>query len=166
MLGREPWIGRRFDDPGAPDGAMLSYQFWQRRFGGDPDVTGKTLTMTGGGEALAIPIIGVMPPDFRSPQAEIDPPMLWAPLRIDPEMGRGGHWMAAIGRLKQGVTRARAQAEMNVIAASLERLHPQTNTGWRPRLHAIDDIVATAWRWLRRHFGEARRPGRRETGPR
>src|SRR5690606_5743698 len=67
LLGRSPLIGRTFDDPGAPDGALVSYQFWQRRLGGDPNVVGRTMSLTGGGAAAVIPILGVMPEDFTFP---------------------------------------------------------------------------------------------------
>ena len=67
LLGRTPVLGRRFDDPGAPPGAIISYQFWQRRLGGDPAVIGRTLAVSGAGSAEPIPIIGVMPQDFTFP---------------------------------------------------------------------------------------------------
>ena len=141
LLGARALHGRTFlpgeDRPGSPRLVLLSHQLWVRRFRSDPDIVGKTLTM----ERSPYTIVGVMPADFRSPQAESDPPQLWTPLRIEPEMGRGGHWMGALGRLAPGVTLARAQAEMSTLAAGLEKLHPETNTGWRPRLQDLKDSM-------------------------
>ena len=65
LLGRQPVVGQAFSGKDAPLGAMLSYQFWQRRFGGDPAVVGRTLDISGA--PAPVPILGVMPKDFTFP---------------------------------------------------------------------------------------------------
>ena len=51
LLGRSPLLGRKFDDAGAPDGAVISHEFWQRRFGADPNIIGKPMSLSGAGAA-------------------------------------------------------------------------------------------------------------------
>src|SRR5208283_4005345 len=76
LLGVNPILGRVFldeeDRPGGPGAVILSFGFWQRRFGGDPQVLGKTLTLNGASHT----VVGVMPPGFKLPQGEHE---LWAP---------------------------------------------------------------------------------------
>jgi predicted permease len=118
-----PLLGRTFtpDDglSGSPDPVVLSHALWQRRFGGDPSILGRTLGDTG-----AV-VIGVMPPDFRFPvYAEC-----WTPLARDSgEMrNRANRYFGLVGLLREGQTRAGAQAELETIAARLEAEHPKTN---------------------------------------
>lgn len=148
LLGRSPILGRTFGDDGAPDGAVLTYHFWQRRMGGDPDVVGKTLSLSGAGEAAAIPIIGVMPEDFTFPYGSmlaasgftrsrvVD---MWWPIsrQRDPrlvnaagEPNRGIHYFAVMGRLGPGATIERARADLSAIARQREADYPDTNSGW------------------------------------
>jgi predicted permease len=157
LLGRSPILGRKFDDPGAPDGAMLTYQFWQRRFGGDPDVVGKTLSLSGAGAELAIPVVGVMPEDFTFPYGSmlaasgftrsqrVD---VWWPMsrERDPrlvnaagEPNRGIHYFAVIGRLQPDATLDRVRADLSAIATQREADYPDTNAGWGVTVHRLHD---------------------------
>jgi putative ABC transport system permease protein len=157
LLGRPPALGRKFDDPGAPDGAVLSYEFWQRRFGGDPSVIGKPLTLSGGGAAAVIPVIGVMPADFTFPYASMLGPTgftrgqvvdMWWPISVhrDPRLvdrtgapNRGIHYFSVIGRLAPGASLDRARTDLDTIAEQRAIDFPDTNKGWGITLRALHD---------------------------
>ena len=127
LLGVEPHLGRVFlpeeDQPGANRAVIMSYGLWQRRFGSDPDITGKQLTLNG----ESFTVVGVMPPHFQFPSREDE---LWIPIAFGPNESatRGGHYLEVIARLKHGVTLQQAQAEMNTIAARLQQQYPESNT--------------------------------------
>src|SRR5688572_14163881 len=102
VLGTQPLLGRLVtpeeDVPGPPSIALLSHRFWMTYFGGDPSVVGRSIDLSG----ATIEIIGVMPDGFDFPSPEID---IWAPRRLDPESENfGGHSIAGIARLRDGVT--------------------------------------------------------------
>ena len=128
-LGVHPALGRDFlaeELPTAPDVALLSDGFWRRRFGADPHIVGKKLIIRG---APTI-VIGVLPASFRFPDVKAD---IWeSPTFLHPEGQRQGQgrYLAPIARLRPGVTRSQAQAEMNVIMAQLAREFPDFNKGW------------------------------------
>jgi putative ABC transport system permease protein len=128
-LGVQPIAGGRTfradeETAGRNGVAVLSYGLWQRRFGGDPKIVGKTLALNGQNAT----IIGVMPPGFQFPrEAE-----LWTPIAFKtPQMSqRRSHFLQAVGRLKSGVTMDQAQADINSIAHSLEKQYPESNTNF------------------------------------
>jgi putative ABC transport system permease protein len=128
MLGVKPIIGRAFtdaDDRSGFDGnVILSYGLWQRNFGGDAAVLGTKIVLDGEPRA----VIGVMPRDFHFPNADA---ALWTLMpRIEREnTERDNNWFQVIARLKPGVAIATADAEMNVIAASLAQRFPEQNKG-------------------------------------
>jgi putative ABC transport system permease protein len=131
-----PAIGRGFtldnEKTGQDQVTILSYDLWQRRFGGDPGIVGKTIVLNG----KATEIIGVMGKDVSFPQAA----ELWVPMNFDasPDMQmRKAHFIRPVGRLKPGVTIRQAQADMDVIAAQLEKQYPDSNTGWGLRLVSL-----------------------------
>lgn len=146
VLRVEPQLGRSFTDddaePGAPGTAILSYGFWQRGFGGDPEAVGRTILLDGQGTE----IVGVMPPRFRPPfYPDAD---IWAvpqvPLGARTE-GRGNFGWRAVGRLAEGVTLADADAELRVLGASLEEQYPASNVDMTFDAVALrDDLVAEA----------------------
>ncbi|HEX8089384.1 MAG TPA: ABC transporter permease [Blastocatellia bacterium] len=140
LLGVKAMLGRTFlaeeDEPGKSKVVVISHGLWQRRFGSDPSIIGKTISLDG----ISYDVVGVMPPKFRFPQSS-DMPVyydfpqetsLWTPLAFTAEQitDRDSHDEVALGRLKPNVTLPQAQAEMNTIAGSLERQYPETNTGW------------------------------------
>lgn len=137
-LGREPLHGRRFtpeeDLPGGEPVAILGHGLWTRRFGGDPGIVGRTVTVDG--EARRV--VGVMPEGFQFPR-EVD---LWLPLaiEIDPQQ-RGAHYLSVLARLEDGVDLAAAQAEMTGIAARLEEAYPDANAGWTVNVHGLHDLM-------------------------
>ena len=127
LLGVSPTLGRSFaagdDRPGAPRVAVISYGLWQRRFGGDPKVMGRSLVVDG----EPCTIIGVAPAGFRFFFA----PEIWMPMALDrAKVTRDFHYMVPLGRLKPGVTLAQARAEMDGIAKNIERAYPKSNKGW------------------------------------
>ena len=127
LLGVEPQLGRVFtateDQPGSERVVLLSYGLWQRRFGGDTGIVGKTLTLNGAGYT----VVGVMPARFKFPTADDE---AWVPIAFTQEeaTNRGRHYLQVVGRLKPGVTLAQAQAEMSTIATRLQQQYPESNT--------------------------------------
>jgi putative ABC transport system permease protein len=134
-LGVKPVMGRSFtaeeNEPGKDTVAILTHKLWQRRFGGDPGILGKPITLSG----EVCTIVGVLPENFAYPvNAEI-----YSPLRITPKSAgnRQFHSYYAVGRLKHGVPVQSAQAEIDNITARLEQQYPATNTGLRATVFPI-----------------------------
>jgi predicted permease len=129
VLGVNPLLGRNFlpqeDQQGAGGVVMLTSGLWKRRFGGDPNILGKTLTLN----AKNYTVIGVLPSDFRfRGQAELYVPVgQWNPVELYDRENHPG--LNVVGRLKPGVTMAAAQAEMTSIARALAQKYPKTNAG-------------------------------------
>lgn len=128
MLGVQPLLGRLFvpgeDRAGAEHEIVLSYQLWRRRFSLDPNVLGKTISLSG--EAYSV--VGVMPPEFKfapfwAPHAE-----LWAPLAFgDRVHDRGGNSLRIFARLKRNLSLAQARTDIASVTARLEKQYPATN---------------------------------------
>lgn len=135
LMAVSPIRGRAFsseeDQPGNNQVVLMSYSLWQRRFGADPDVIGKPLTLNG----KSYTIIGVMPAGFRFPGAADLPPHmelpaqtdLWSPVAFTTEQitRRENNNLAVIARLKSGVTIEQAQTEMSDIARRVEERDAQ-----------------------------------------
>lgn len=142
-VGLKPALGRGFqageDQPGKDNVAILSHGLWERRFGGDPNIIGKTVMIN----SVARTIIGVMPRDVMFPRgAEV-----LTPLAMTPEVmrNRGSHGNLVVGRLRPGVTLKQAQVDLDAIAARLEKQYPDTNTGRGVGVYSIvDDTVRQA----------------------
>jgi putative ABC transport system permease protein len=130
MLGLEPPVGREFqstdDRDGAPPVVLLGYSLWQRRFGGDPKIAGKTIHLG----ITPYTVIGVLPPGLTFPDPEVQ---LWIPLEqtIAPQdmRWRSSHYLDVYARLKPGITFAQATEEMNRIAAQAKKENPDDNSG-------------------------------------
>jgi predicted permease len=133
VLGVSPIVGHAFsapDDSGEAPYAVISYNYWQRRFGGHPDALGKTLRI---GKAL-LTIIGVAPPGFIG-ETSGQHPDLWIPLGMQPEVMAGQDrlhdkipektmWLNIFARLKPGVSQAQAEAQANsLFKAGLETFY-------------------------------------------
>ncbi|HKO60927.1 MAG TPA: ABC transporter permease, partial [Pyrinomonadaceae bacterium] len=120
--------GRNFhveeEKPGSEPAAIISYQFWQSRFGGNEAALSQSVVLNGRPHT----IIGILPASFEFPLWE-DEAAIWTTVAAEgnnlPE--RGSQVLLAIGRLKPAVTIEQAQAEMTTIAASLEQDYPETN---------------------------------------
>ena len=129
VLGVTPSLGRTFrseeDRQGAACAVMLSYGFWNRRFGADPNILGKTLTLN----AVDCAVAGVLPRDFRfREEAQVYVPIeQWNSVELHTRESHPG--LRVIGRLKPGVTIGAAQAELASICNGLARLYPATNAG-------------------------------------
>jgi len=129
VLRVDPLLGRPYsveeEQPGRDAVVVLSYSFWQRRFGGDKNILGQSISLSD----RARTVIGVMPPGFKFPHKDAE---FWAPLAIDPERRgfRGAFGYYAVGRLKPGVTLDQAQADMSSIADNLERQYPNILEGY------------------------------------
>jgi predicted permease len=122
------YLGRTFtaDDgiSGHDDKVVISYGLWQTRFGGDPDVLGKTLSVGGTPDV----IIGVMPQGFAFPKNQAQ---LWVPLALTrSESFRRGRSLTAVARLKPGVTLDQAQQDMEAAARTTVALRPDYNKNW------------------------------------
>ncbi len=133
VLGVGPAIGRVFttaEDRAATPSVVISYSYWQQRFGGRPDVLGKTIAM----RKVSFTIIGVAPRGFIG-ETNGQQPDLWIPLRMQPSVIPGRDWLHdtppsktmwlnVFGRLKPGVTMAQAEGEANaVFQAGLESFY-------------------------------------------
>jgi putative ABC transport system permease protein len=133
VLGVAPLLGRTFvtddDVAGNPSEVVLSYGFWQRRYGGARDVIGKTMVLNG----TPRPIVGVMPPEFEFPLREASglsgDVALWIRHPATPATRRGPYYLYGIGRLAPSVSAEQAQAQLSAIADSLARAHPAHNAG-------------------------------------
>jgi putative ABC transport system permease protein len=135
VLGVEPILGRVImeDDgrSGTPEVAVLSYALWQRRFGGDPHVVDKPITLNG----TPYTVVGVMPAGFqwhiRQRSGTGRPAEIWTVLDMPNELGAArGRFLSVVARLKRGVSFEQAEAEMKTIAARLEQDAPQFNKGY------------------------------------
>ena len=134
-LGVKPIMGRNFsaeeNEQGNDNVAILTYGLWQRRFGGDPNIVGKTITLS----SNVCTIIGVLPEKFAYPaNAEVYSPI---PITQQSAANRQFHTYYAVGRLKPGVSIQSAQADLDNITARLEQQYPETNTGSRATVYAI-----------------------------
>lgn len=139
ILGVAPILGRDFrpgeDLPSAPRTVLLSYAAWQSRFGGRPDAVGQSVMLDGTPNV----IIGVMPRDFYF--APVGPAEFWKTLHIPTSADRGEHGLAAIGRLRDGVSLATASAEMSAIAQRLAKQYPDADEGRGATVMALTEVI-------------------------
>lgn len=137
-----PILGRGFqpneDRPGQDNTVIVGYGLWQRYFGADPGLLGKSLTLNGS----KYTVIGIMPPGVNLPGELFKGKVqLWTPLALSGDMNRTMNAYGVIGRLKGGVTVRQSQADMDNLAASLARLFPDTNTGRGVKLIPLNEQV-------------------------
>jgi len=147
LIGVAPVRGRVFTpeeaQPGGPRVILISNGLWRRRFGGDPTVVGRAVAIAGGSAV----VLGVMPPSLR-PMPWGDE-QYWEPFRLNPsDRGNDGRYAMVIGRLRPGVTRSQAQAEMAGIARGLEHDYPAFDTGWGVNLVSLTDQVVGSSRHI------------------
>jgi putative ABC transport system permease protein len=142
-LGIAPALGRSFvadeEQRGEPEVLMLSHGLWASRYGADPGVVGRTITVDG----RSMTVAGVMPADFDFP-AGTD---IWSPLQRSAgyAQGRGNNNFFAIGRLREGVTIQQAQAQTAMVAAGIAATYPDSKAGWGVELQTLHE----------RYFGPA-----------
>jgi putative ABC transport system permease protein len=127
MTGSKIFLGRDFvpeeGEVGKDKVVILSHRLWSQHFGSDRNLIGQPVRLNG----MAYTVVGVTPPGFQDRL----PFQLWVPLALPPDaISHDFHWMSVMGRLKDGVTIAQAQAEMDGIAKQLAQEFPKTNTNW------------------------------------
>jgi putative ABC transport system permease protein len=126
VLGMTPGQGRHFrageDEPGAERVAVVDHAAWQRRFGADPGLVGRTLVLNG----EPFTVVGIAPEAMKMPFDEIE---VWIPAQHYPNysLERNSGAYGLFGRLAPGVSREQAEAELGAIAARLAETYPQTN---------------------------------------
>ena len=162
LLGRSPTLGRPFQREETVPEVLLSHGFWQRRFGGNPNVIGQTVQIGN----FPAPIIGVMPQDFTFPYGSMLGPSgftrsttidMWLPMAFSGPLAtanrmidtRGGvvrdtHWLGAIGRMKPGISVEQVQADLSTVAGQLAQTYPDSNGGWGATVvPVLDQTVGT-----------------------
>jgi putative ABC transport system permease protein len=126
-LGSEAQQGRTFlqeeDQAGHDQVAILSYALWHRRFGGDPSIINRTISLDG----QPATVVGIMPPAFHFPDKDTE---IWRPLAFDPDLltenNRGSHFLNVIARLRPDFTITQAQVDMDKLGARLSEAHRKT----------------------------------------
>ncbi len=150
LLGVQPALGRTFsqkedlphivEKQEAPHGdrvVILSHGLWQRQFGGDTGVLGKTVHL----DRQSHSVIGVLRPGFQFMDQPAD---VWIPLGLDPAkdyLAVFGRFLLVPARLKAGVTLDQAREEMNIIAGQLRQHQPVFNAGWGVNIVHLDKLV-------------------------
>jgi putative ABC transport system permease protein len=148
-LGVEPVVGRGLgladEDPAAGNLVVLSYGLWQRRYGGDPEIVGRTIGLEGG----AYEVVGVMPAEYAFPEWAD----LWRPMRMSEQQaqGRGNNNFRVLGRLAPGATVERAESELLAIAAGIAEEFPEAKRDWTISLTPLKEVFVGETRamlWL------------------
>ena len=140
VLRAQPAMGRTLlpqeDYPAQQRVAVVNYAVWQKRFGGDPKLLGRTLQLNG----EAYTVVGIMPESFRFEMDEVE---VWLPAQFWPnyQVDRAVQNAFVIGRLREGVTLAAAQTEMQGIAARLVQAYPKENQGRGLQLLRVHDLL-------------------------
>jgi putative ABC transport system permease protein len=138
-LGTAPMHGRAIapsdDQPGITRVAILSYSLFQRAFGGDRGVIGRTVQVNGANAT----VVGVMPPEFRFPPGEADPTELWLPAQLGPPnpQRRGSHFLYVLGRLKDGISVEQARQELSRYVNMKGETAGNTNHQFNPKTHTL-----------------------------
>ena len=139
LLGAQPIRGRVFneaeDRPGANPTVVLSYELWRDRFGSDPAILGKTLTL----DSVLYTVLGVLPREFKFFERPTD---LYVPVGLEagsPEWldraNRPG--LRLLGRLRQGVSLLQARSDLDLVMGRIERDYPASNSGVRASVTPI-----------------------------
>jgi putative ABC transport system permease protein len=143
VMGLDPLLGRaisREDDlPNGPKVVVISEELWQRRYGSDPHILGKTIQI----DEDRSTIIGVMPAGFHFP----DRAEFWIPLQMDPaKAARTDYFLHAVARLKPGVSIQQATAELESLLEQIHRENPAVNNNWLAHAIPMRDFVAGGYR--------------------
>ena len=140
VVGIRPALGSGFrkekEIQGSYRAVVLTHGFWQRRFGADPTLLGRTLTINGN----PAEVVGILPASFEYPvhDVELFVPLWW---RTRDKLDRASHELTVAGRLKPGVSIRAAQAEMDAIAGRLEQQYPAVNKGHSVNLVSMRDVL-------------------------
>src|SRR5215472_16209626 len=139
VLGVKPLLGRTFlleeDQPGHEHEVVLTRGLWERQFGSDQNVAGKTIRINGS----AYTVVGVMGKDCKFPQSV----ELWLPLALDAKTqhNRNDRYLQVMAHLKPGLAREQAQAEMKTVSGRLADEYPQTNRDWTAQVISLRDYA-------------------------
>jgi putative ABC transport system permease protein len=139
MLEAEPLLGRTFlaeeEKPGQSKVVVLSHGFWQRRFGGDPGIVGRNLTLDGS----VYTVVGVMPAGFQFLR-EVD---LWTPLDVPAVLQRmrGARFLQVVAKLKPETSLEQARTGMTTLAQKLESDHAESNSGWGVSVVSLQEKI-------------------------
>jgi putative ABC transport system permease protein len=142
LLKVPPVVGTSFtadqDKPGANNVILISHGLWERRFGSDPAIAGKPVTLNG----TAVTIAGVMPAGFFYPSRQAE---FWRPIALNPANAtRGGHFLGVIARLKPGVSVSQAGVEMKTISERLAKQYPESSANETAEVVTLhENITAT-----------------------
>lgn len=135
VLGASTVVGRTFnpdEGPGSTPVLILSHGFWVRRFGADPSVVGRTITLDGG----SMEVVGVLGREYTFPtDADMWTQMTW-PMQIQ---SRAARWMSAVGRLNDADALDAARADMTAVAGRIEQANPGSNRGWTVTVERMKD---------------------------
>jgi putative ABC transport system permease protein len=140
LLGTRPELGRTFldeeDRAGGPDVVVLGNAIWRRTFHGDPNIVGKSITLTG----KPFTVVGVMPPSFKYPSLV----ELWTPLGLPASFlsNYDETPLRVLARLKPGVTLKQAQSQMDALQQRIAQEHPQTDAGNSVNLIPLREQIA------------------------
>ena len=138
IFGVRPALGRTFaadeDQPGKDKVAVITHRLWQRAFGGDPGIVGRSVTLNREPHT----IVGVMPAGSAFDRGFSD---MWRPLAFGPgELTRNYHWLQVMARLKPGVTVEQARARMEPIGARIAAQYPESNKDWAITIERLVDV--------------------------
>jgi putative ABC transport system permease protein len=144
-LGVSPVLGREFRSDDAESVAILSYTLWQRRFGRDSGIIGKSIHL----EGRQYTVVGVLPPQVRFRSYPLATPVSEIFVPVVPNPARNWHYVRVLGRLAPDVSKEQALAEMNGIAARLTRAYPESQArgiAFEPLAqYVVSDASQTAW---------------------
>jgi putative ABC transport system permease protein len=138
-LGVKPLFGRTFlpeeDQPGRDQEVVLTRGLWERQFGGDTNIVGKSVRIDG----RSYSVVGVMNEDCTFPQTV----ELWLPLALNSisQHDRHDRYLQVMAHLRPGVSRGQAEAEMKTLARRLADLYPQTNRDWTVQVVSLRDYA-------------------------
>jgi putative ABC transport system permease protein len=122
VFGVAPLMGRVFNDtedaPNGPAAAVIGYDLWQNRLGGDSQIVGRPILLN----KQPYTVVGVLPKGFQPEPAGVE---VWMPQQADPNSVNQGHYLAVAGRLKPGVTLEQARAEMKVVGERFRAANPK-----------------------------------------
>jgi predicted permease len=144
VFGAAPAVGRTFsaeeDAPNGAAAAVVSYNLWQSRLGGDPSLVGRAITVDG----KPTTVVGILPKSFvAEPAAD-----LFLPMQADPASTNQGHYLRVAGRLKPGISLERARAEMKAAGERFRSVYPlqmdkNESAGMQPLREAMTGDVKT-----------------------
>jgi predicted permease len=155
VLGLNPELGHEFDQkaevPGSGLEVILSDRLWHSQFGGDPEILGRKITL----DARPYTVVGIMPKGAEHPGnnyhaiaygEDVD---IWTPFVFagNPAQ-RGAHYLDAIGRLKDGVTKEQAAGELSALMTQLARESGHTGSGWKVMVTSLNQEVVGSSRTI------------------